>query len=105
MDHQLPPHGGTLCDLMLGAQQAVQVRAESVDSPSIVLTDVQICVLELLMNGAFSLGPDGGCHIPKGAKHRIANLGEGLLRFIEVQYGSYLGEDDIERFEDIYGRR
>jgi mannose-6-phosphate isomerase len=42
--------------------------------------------------------------IPTGAAHRIANAGESLLVFIEVQHGSYFGEDDIERLEDDFGR-
>lgn len=42
--------------------------------------------------------------IKKGDIHRIANLGENLLEIIEVQYGTYLKEDDITRYEDIYGR-
>ena len=42
--------------------------------------------------------------IPKAAKHRIQNLGDENLIFIEVQSGDYFGEDDIERFEDDYGR-
>jgi len=37
-------------------------------------------------------------------KHRVANKGDKKLVFIEVQYGDYLGEDDIVRFEDSYGR-
>jgi mannose-1-phosphate guanylyltransferase/mannose-6-phosphate isomerase len=37
-------------------------------------------------------------------KHRLENLGDEPVILIEVQCGSYLGEDDIERFEDIYGR-
>ncbi len=43
-------------------------------------------------------------YIPKEAKHRIENIGPELLEFVEVQYGSYLGEDDIVRFQDDYGR-
>ena len=43
-------------------------------------------------------------HIPAGVKHRIENRGGEVVRIIEVQQGSYLGEDDIVRFEDIYGR-
>jgi mannose-6-phosphate isomerase-like protein (cupin superfamily) len=39
-----------------------------------------------------------------GTKHRIDNPGKVMLHIIEVQSGSYLGEDDIVRFEDIYGR-
>lgn len=42
--------------------------------------------------------------IPVGAKHRAKNEGSAPLVFIEVQVGQYLGEDDIERFEDDYGR-
>lgn len=43
-------------------------------------------------------------YIPQGQTHRLANLGTELLEIIEVQSGSYLGEDDIVRFEDVYGR-
>ena len=42
--------------------------------------------------------------IPVGARHRIENPGKELLHIIEVQVGDYLGEDDIVRFEDMYGR-
>ena len=43
-------------------------------------------------------------YIPLGQKHRLANPGTIPLEIIEVQSGSYLGEDDIVRFEDTYGR-
>jgi mannose-1-phosphate guanylyltransferase/mannose-6-phosphate isomerase len=43
-------------------------------------------------------------HIPRGAIHRMSNPGETPLVLIEVQVGDYLGEDDIERLEDDYGR-
>lgn len=43
-------------------------------------------------------------YIPKGQTHRLANPGKEPLEIIEVQSGSYLGEDDIVRFEDTYGR-
>ena len=43
-------------------------------------------------------------YIPLGAKHRLRNPGKTPLEIIEVQSGSYLGEDDIERFNDEYGR-
>jgi mannose-1-phosphate guanylyltransferase/mannose-6-phosphate isomerase len=42
--------------------------------------------------------------IPLGAVHRLRNPGKMPLEIVEVQSGSYLGEDDIERFEDVYGR-
>ena len=43
--------------------------------------------------------------IPVGTKHRLENAGDAPLLIIEVQSGSYLGEDDIERFDDQYGRK
>jgi len=43
-------------------------------------------------------------YIPQGQTHRLANPGSEPLEIIEVQSGSYLGEDDIVRFEDTYGR-
>jgi mannose-1-phosphate guanylyltransferase/mannose-6-phosphate isomerase len=43
-------------------------------------------------------------YIPKGQTHRLANPGSGPLEIIEVQSGGYLGEDDIIRIEDTYGR-
>lgn len=42
--------------------------------------------------------------IERGQKHRLANRMASDLQIIEVQTGSYLGEDDIVRYEDIYGR-
>ena len=42
--------------------------------------------------------------IPQEGAHRIVNPGERDLVFVEVQHGSYFGEDDIERLEDDYGR-
>jgi mannose-1-phosphate guanylyltransferase/mannose-6-phosphate isomerase len=43
-------------------------------------------------------------YVPIGAKHRLANLGKIPLELIEVQVGSYFGEDDIIRFDDVYHR-
>ncbi len=43
--------------------------------------------------------------IPLGAKHRLSNPGKIPLEIIEVQSGSYVGEDDIVRFQDNYGRK
>ena len=43
-------------------------------------------------------------YIPLGSKHSLSNPGKIPLTLIEVQSGSYVGEDDIVRFEDKYGR-
>ncbi len=48
--------------------------------------------------------PGSAIDIPLGTKHRVENRGTEPLVFIEVQYGTYFGEDDIVRFEDDYGR-
>ena len=43
-------------------------------------------------------------YIPIGTKHRLENLGSEPLHIVEIQVGAYLGEDDIQRYEDNYGR-
>ena len=53
----------------------------------------------------FLLAENESTYIPIGASHRIENPGKVALHIIEVQSGSYLGEDDIVRFEDNYGRK
>ena len=52
----------------------------------------------------FDLVENTSTYIPLGEKHRLENIGKDPLLLIEVQSGSYLGEDDIVRFEDTYGR-
>ncbi len=52
----------------------------------------------------FLLTENQSAYIPVGVRHRLTNPGKIPLEIIEVQSGSYLGEDDIARFEDVYGR-
>ena len=52
----------------------------------------------------FLLSENESTYIPIGTKHRLENPGKISLELIEVQSGTYLGEDDITRFEDVYGR-
>ena len=52
----------------------------------------------------FLLSENQSTYIPLGSVHRLRNPGKVPLELIEVQSGSYLGEDDIVRFEDVYGR-
>jgi len=52
----------------------------------------------------FIIKENESTYIPLGSKHRLSNPGKIPLRIIEVQSGSYLEEDDIERFDDNYGR-
>ena len=55
-------------------------------------------------NDVFDLHANQSTFIPLGAKHRLENPGAEVLELIEVQSGDYLGEDDIVRYEDVYGR-
>lgn len=50
------------------------------------------------------LSENQSTYIPLGAVHRLANPGTIPLEIVEVQSGSYLGEDDIVRLQDTYGR-
>jgi mannose-6-phosphate isomerase-like protein (cupin superfamily) len=52
----------------------------------------------------FAVNANGSTYIPVETKHRLANPGSEPLVMIEVQCGDYLGEDDIVRFDDKYGR-
>ena len=57
-----------------------------------------------LNDDLFSLSVGESIQIPIGAKHRLQNGGSELLEIIEVQTGTYFGEDDIIRYEDDYQR-
>ena len=52
----------------------------------------------------FETGPGEYRFIPLGEKHRLTNIGDSELVLVEIQFGSYLGEDDIVRIDDVYGR-
>ena len=55
-------------------------------------------------NQAMILTENQSAYTPQGQTHRLANPDKIALEIIEVQSGNYLGEDDIVRFEDTYGR-
>ena len=57
-----------------------------------------------LGNDVRSVHENESMYIPIGSIHRLANPGKIPLELIEVQVGSYLGEDDIARLNDVYGR-
>ena len=70
-------------------------------------------VLMVVVSGTARVTNDGeiclvrtneSTYIPAGHKHRLENPGEEDLVIIEVQSGDYVGEDDIVRFDDAYGR-
>jgi mannose-6-phosphate isomerase-like protein (cupin superfamily) len=51
-----------------------------------------------------TFGVNQSTFVPVGARHRLENRGTEPLHIIEVQVGPYLGEDDIRRYDDQYGR-
>lgn len=61
-------------------------------------------LLPLVRDETFMVTEDESTYIPVGTKHRLENTGSIPLEMIEVQSDSYFGEDDIIRYEDIYGR-
>ncbi len=60
---------------------------------------------EVTLDGKISsISPGSVIEVPQGVLHRVHNTGSIELIFVEVQTGSYFGEDDIERVEDDFGR-
>jgi mannose-1-phosphate guanylyltransferase/mannose-6-phosphate isomerase len=57
-----------------------------------------------VQNEVRSVHENESMYIPIGSVHRLANPGKIPLELIEIQVGSYLGEDDIVRLDDVYGR-
>ena len=51
-----------------------------------------------------TLAKNQSTYVPIGARHRLENRGAEPLHIIEVQVGDYVGEDDIRRYDDQYGR-
>jgi len=83
-----------------GAQLSLQLHHHRAEHWIVVSGTARITCGEKV----FLLEENQSTYIPVGEKHRIENPGKIPLHIIEVQSGSYLGEDDIVRFEDRYGR-
>jgi mannose-1-phosphate guanylyltransferase/mannose-6-phosphate isomerase len=83
-----------------GAQLSLQLHHHRAEHWIVVSGTARITLGEKV----FLLHENQSTYIPIGEKHRIENPGMVPLHIIEVQSGSYLGEDDIVRFEDRYGR-
>ena len=65
---------------------------------------VESCGLSVSDGETRTLHENESVYVPIGSTHRLSNPGKIPLELIEVQVGSYLGEDDIVRFDDHYGR-
>lgn len=83
-----------------GAQLSLQRHAHRAEHWVVVCGVAEVTVGDTVK----MLGENESTYIPQGCIHRLRNPGKIDLELIEVQTGSYLGEDDIERFDDIYGR-
>jgi mannose-1-phosphate guanylyltransferase/mannose-6-phosphate isomerase len=83
-----------------GAKLSLQMHHKRAEHWIVVEGEAQVTCGERV----FPMKANESTYIPLGAKHRLENTGQKPLHLIEVQSGSYLGEDDIVRFEDTYGR-
>jgi mannose-1-phosphate guanylyltransferase / mannose-6-phosphate isomerase len=83
-----------------GASLSLQSHVHRAENWVVVLGVAEIT----LADRVYSLGVGESVFINKGQRHRLANRMATELEIIEVQMGSYLGEDDIVRYEDVYGR-
>ncbi|UCP11485.1 mannose-1-phosphate guanylyltransferase/mannose-6-phosphate isomerase [Pseudomonas sp. MM213] len=83
-----------------GAQLSLQMHHHRAEHWIVVSGTAQVTCNEKV----FLLTENQSTYIPIASVHRLANPGKIPLEVIEVQSGSYLGEDDIERLEDVYGR-
>ncbi|MFK3796543.1 mannose-1-phosphate guanylyltransferase/mannose-6-phosphate isomerase [Pseudomonas sp. NPDC088444] len=83
-----------------GASLSLQMHHHRAEHWIVVSGTAQVTCDE----NVFLLTENQSTYIPIASVHRLRNPGKIPLEIIEVQSGSYLGEDDIERFEDVYGR-
>ncbi|HSM22243.1 MAG TPA: mannose-1-phosphate guanylyltransferase/mannose-6-phosphate isomerase [Rubrivivax sp.] len=83
-----------------GASLSLQMHHHRAEHWIVVTGTAEVTVGEKVI----LLAENQSTYIPLGATHRLRNPGKVPLEIIEVQSGSYLGEDDIVRFEDTYGR-
>ncbi len=83
-----------------GARLSLQKHHHRAEHWTVVAGTAEVTIDESVR----MVGENESAFIPLGAVHRAANPGEVPAMIIEVQYGDYLGEDDIVRIEDDYGR-
>jgi mannose-1-phosphate guanylyltransferase/mannose-6-phosphate isomerase len=83
-----------------GASLSLQMHHHRAEHWIVVKGTAEVTVGEQVI----LLAENQSTYIPLGSRHRLRNPGKVPLEIIEVQSGSYLGEDDIVRFEDTYGR-
>ncbi|MEZ4873229.1 MAG: phosphomannose isomerase type II C-terminal cupin domain [Bdellovibrionales bacterium] len=83
-----------------GSQLSYQSHAKRQEHWVVISGNAEV----VLDESEHKLGPGESIMIPVGAKHRMRNPGTEPLVFVEIQTGTYFGEDDIVRYEDDYNR-
>lgn len=94
-------------DVMPGKRLSLQYHKMRLEHWTVVRGTADILVCERGMEQEaknVSIGPGEHVFIPKGYVHRLGNSGSETMSLIEVQTGDYLGEDDIIRLDDDFGR-
>jgi mannose-6-phosphate isomerase len=86
--------------VMPGGRLSLQSHKHRAEHWTVVTGTATVTVGDKIMTLARAHAVD----IPQGARHRLENLHDGLVEIIEVQFGDYLGEDDIVRYDDAYNR-
>ena len=80
---------------------ANQLQSIGVEPSAIIIDGTATLTLD---DNKITLASGQSIYIPRQSKHRLENLDAGPLELIEVQIGSYFGEDDIVRYDDVYKR-
>ena len=88
----------------VGARLSLQSHAQRSEHWVVVRGLARVICDTGKFGASMPLGPNESIYIPTGAKHRLTNVGDCPLIVIETQIGSYLGEDDIVRYDDDYQR-
>ena len=88
--------------LIVNPKEKLSLQSHEFRSEHWIITEGKANIT--LGDDTFCLKKDDHLYVPKKAIHTIENQGKITLELIEVQNGSYLGEDDIVRYKDIYGR-
>lgn len=95
-----PRHQVKRISVNVGAKLSLQLHHHRAEHWVVVSGTCRVTIGE----EQFLLSENQSTHIPVGVVHSLENCGMVLLEMIEVQSGSYLGEDDIVRYDDLYGR-
>ena len=88
--------------IIVNPKQSLSLQSHNFRSEHWVVVEGEAKVT--LAEKVFNLTKNESIYVPARTKHKLSNHSKKILILIEVQSGSYLGEDDIERFDDMYGR-